>query len=180
MPGTSVSEFYAVAVRPSVNMALMENSVYLKSWWAEVAEIVPGSIKWYKNDETTPLPVGYIFQSGESYKVTVQFKAKSGYSFMDSMAGDVPDNVSGAGINILSTNGYKTVVESGNTLVTATGYYKGTSVGVAHTIRAALPAKQWSDGYGCLPSLPAISSAMPSTITTVFSPLTVQPATSEL
>lgn len=88
MPGTSVSEFYAVAVRPSVNMALIEKSVYLKSWWAEVAEIVPGSIKWYKNDETTPLPVGYIFRSGESYKVTVQFKAKDGYSFKDSMTGD--------------------------------------------------------------------------------------------
>ena len=29
MPGTSVSEFYAVAVRPSVNTALMENSEYL-------------------------------------------------------------------------------------------------------------------------------------------------------
>lgn len=139
MPGTSVGEFYAVAVRPSVNMALIENSVYLKSWWAEVAEIVPGSIKWYKNDETTPLPVGYIFRSGESYKVTVQFKAKDGYSFKDSMTGDGSGAWYEKGIDILSTYNYNTEVSADNRYVTATGYYKSTSVGVAHTVSAALP-----------------------------------------
>ncbi len=139
MPGTSVSEFYAVAVRPSVNMALIENSVYLKSWWAEVAEIVPGSIKWYKNDETTPLPVGYIFRSGEDYKVTVQFKAKDGYSFKDSMTGDGSGAWYEKGIDILSTYNYNTEVSADNRYVTATGYYKSTSVGVAHTVSAALP-----------------------------------------
>lgn len=139
MPGTSVSEFYAVAVRPSVNMALMENSVYLKSWWAEVAEIVPGSIKWYKNDETTPLPVGYIFQSGEDYKVTVQFKAKDGYSFNDSMTGDGSGAWYEKGIDILSTYNYNTEVSADNRYVTATGYYSASSVGVAHTVSAALP-----------------------------------------
>lgn len=139
MPGTSVSEFYAVAVRPSVNMALIENSVYLKSWWAEVAEIVPGSIKWYKNDETTPLPVGYIFRSGESYKVTVQFKAKDGYSFKDSMTGDGSGAWYEKGIDILSTYNYNTEVSADNRYVTATGYYSASSVGVAHTVSAALP-----------------------------------------
>lgn len=139
MPGTSVSEFYAVAVRPSVNMALIENSVYLKSWWAEVAEIVPDSIKWYKNDETTPLPVGYIFQSGEDYKVTVQFKAKDGYSFNDSMTGDGSGAYYEKGIDILNTYNYNTVVEEGNTIVTATGFYSASSIGVAHTVSAALP-----------------------------------------
>ena len=139
MPGTSVSEFYAVAVRPSVNTALMENSVYLKSWWAEVAEIVPGSIKWYKNDETTPLPVGYIFRSGESYKVTVQFKAKDGYSFKDSMTGDGSGAWYEKGIDILSTYNYNTEVSADNRYVTATGYYSASSIGVAHTVSAALP-----------------------------------------
>lgn len=139
MPGTSVSEFYAVAVRPSVNTALMENSVYLKSWWAEVAEIVPGSIKWYKNDETTPLPVGYIFRSGESYKVTVQFKAKDGYSFNDSMTGDGSGAWYEKGIDILTTYNYNTEVSADNRYVTATGYYSASSVGVAHTVSAALP-----------------------------------------
>lgn len=139
MPGTSVSEFYAVAVRPSVNMALIENSVYLKSWWAEVAEIVPGSTKWYKNDETTPLPVGYIFQSGEDYKVTVQFKAKDGYSFNDSMTGDGSGAWYEKGIDILSTYNYNTEVSADNRYVTATGYYSASSVGVAHTVSAALP-----------------------------------------
>lgn len=139
MPGTSVSEFYAVAVRPSVNMALIENSVYLKSWWAEVAEIVPGSIKWYKNDETTPLPVGYIFRSGESYKVTVQFKAKDGYSFNESMTGDGSGAWYEKGIDILTTYNYNTVVSADNRYVTATGYYSASSVGVAHTVSVALP-----------------------------------------
>lgn len=139
MPGTSVSEFYAVAVRPNVNMALIENSVYLKSWWAEVAEIVPGSIKWYKNDETTPLPVGYIFQSGEDYKVTVQFQAKDGYSFNDSMTGDGSGAYYERGIDILSTYNYNTEVSADNRYVTATGYYSASSVGVAHTISVALP-----------------------------------------
>lgn len=139
MPGTSVSEFYAVAVRPNVNMALIENSVYLKSWWAEVAEIVPGSIKWYKNDETTPLPVGYIFRSGESYKVTVQFKAKDGYSFNASMTGDGSGAWYEKGIDILNTYNYNTEVSADNRYVTATGYYSASSVGVAHTISAALP-----------------------------------------
>lgn len=139
MPGTSVSEFYAVAVRPNVNMALIENSVYLKSWWAEVAEIVPGSIKWYKNDETTPLPVGYIFRSGEDYKVTVQFQAKDGYSFNDSMTGDGSGAYYERGIDILSTYNYNTEVSADNRYVTATGYYSASSVGVAHTISAALP-----------------------------------------
>lgn len=139
MPGTSVSEFYAVAVRPSVNTALMENSVYLKSWWAEVAEIVPGSIKWYKNDETTPLPVGYIFRSGESYKVTVQFKAKDGYSFKDSMTGDGSGAWYEKGIDILSTYNYNTEVSADNRYVTATGYYSASSIGVAHTVSVALP-----------------------------------------
>ena len=139
MPGTSVSEFYAVAVRPSVNMALMENSVYLKSWWAEVAEIVPDSIKWYKNDETTPLPVGYIFRSGEDYKVTVQFQAKDGYSFNDSMTGDGSGAWYERGIDILSTYNYNTEVSADNRYVTATGYYSASSVGVAHTISVALP-----------------------------------------
>lgn len=139
MPGTSVSEFYAVAVRPSVNMALIENSVYLKSWWAEVAEIVPGSIKWYKNDETTPLPVGYIFRSGEDYKVTVQFKAKDGYSFKDSMTGDGSGAWYEKGIDILSTYNYNTEVSADNRYVTATGYYSASSIGVAHTVSVALP-----------------------------------------
>lgn len=139
MPGTSVSEFYAVAVRPSVNTALMENSVYLKSWWAEVAEIVPGSIKWYKNDETTPLPVGYIFRSGESYKVTVQFKAKDGYSFKDSMTGDGSGAWYEKGIDILTTYNYNTEVSADNRYVTATGYYSASSIGVAHTVSVALP-----------------------------------------
>ena len=111
MPGTSVSEFYAVAVRPRVNMALIEDSVYLKSWWAEMAEIVPGSIKWYKNDETTPLPVGYIFRSGEDYKVTVQFKAKDGYSFNKSMTGDGSGAYYEKGIDILNSYNYNTVVQ---------------------------------------------------------------------
>ena len=139
MPGTSVSEFYAVAVRPNVNMALIENSVYLKSWWAEVAEIVPGSIKWYKNDETTPLPVGYIFRSGESYKVTVQFQAKDGYSFNDSMTGDGSGAYYERGIDILNTYNYNTEVSADNRYVTATGYYSASSIGVAHTVSAALP-----------------------------------------
>ena len=139
MPGTSVSEFYAVAVRPSVNMALIENSVYLKSWWAEVAEIVPDSIKWYKNDETTPLPVGYIFRSGEDYKVTVQFKAKDGYSFNESMTGDGSGAWYEKGIDILNTYNYNTVVSADNRYVTATGYYSASSVGVAHTVSVALP-----------------------------------------
>ena len=139
MPGTSVSEFYAVAVRPSVNMALIENSVYLKSWWAEVAEIVPGSIKWYKNDETTPLPVGYIFRSGEDYKVTVQFKAKDGYSFNESITGDGSGAWYEKGIDILNTYNYNTVVSADNRYVTATGYYSASSVGVAHTVSVALP-----------------------------------------
>ena len=139
MPGTSVSEFYAVAVRPRVNMALIENSVYLKSWWAEVAEIVPDSIKWYKNDETTPLPVGYIFRSGEDYKVTVQFKAKDGYSFNDSMTGDGSGDWHKKGIDILTTYNYNTVVSADNRYVTATGYYSASSVGVAHTVSVALP-----------------------------------------
>lgn len=139
MPGTSVSEFYAVAVRPSVNTALMENSVYLKSWWAEVAEIVPGSIKWYKNDETTPLPVGYIFRSGESYKVTVQFKAKDGYSFNDSMTGDGSGAWYEKGIDILTTYNYNTEVSADNRYVTATGYYSASSIGVAHTVSVVLP-----------------------------------------
>ena len=139
MPGTSVSEFYAVAVRPRVNMALIENSVYLKSWWAEVAEIVPGSIKWYKNDETTPLPVGYIFRSGENYKVTVQFKAKDGYSFNESMTGDGSGAWYEKGIDILNTYNYNTEVSADNRYVTATGYYSASSVGVAHTVSVALP-----------------------------------------
>ena len=139
MPGTSVSEFYAVAVRPRVNMALIENSVYLKSWWAEVAEIVPDSIKWYKNDETTPLPVGYIFRSGESYKVTVQFKAKDGYSFNESMTGDGSGAWYEKGTDILTTYNYNTVVSADNRYVTATGYYSASSVGVAHTVSVALP-----------------------------------------
>ena len=139
MPGTSVSEFYAVAVRPRVNMALIENSVYLKSWWAEVAEIVPDSIKWYKNDETTPLPVGYIFRSGEDYKVTVQFKAKDGYSFNESMTGDGSGAWHEKGIDILTTYNYNTKVLADNRYVTATGYYSASSVGVAHTVSVALP-----------------------------------------
>ena len=139
MPGTSVSAFYAVAVRPRVNMALIEDSVYLKDWWAEMAEIVPGSIKWYKNDETTPLPVGYIFQSGESYKVTVQFKAKDGYSFNDSMTGDGTGTRDKKGVDILTTYNYNTVVSADNRYVTATGYYSASSVGVAHTVSVALP-----------------------------------------
>ena len=139
MPGTSVSAFYAVAVRPRVNMALIEDSVYLKDWWAEMAEIVPGSIKWYKNDETTPLPVGYIFRSGEDYKVTVQFKAKDGYSFNKSMTGDGSGAYYEKGINILNTNNYNTVVSANNWYVTATGYYSASSVGVAHTVSVALP-----------------------------------------
>ena len=139
MPGTSVSAFYAVAVRPSVNTALIEDSVYLKDWWAEVAEIVPDSIKWYKNDETTPLPVGYIFRSGESYKVTVQFKAKDGYSFNKSMTGDGSGAYYEKGINILNTYNYNTVVSADNRYVTATGYYSASSVGVAHTVSVALP-----------------------------------------
>ena len=132
-------KFYAVAVRPSVNTALMENSVYLKSWWAEVAEIVPGSIKWYKNDETTPLPVGYIFRSGESYKVTVQFKAKDGYSFNDSMTGDGSGAWYEKGIDILTTYNYNTEVSADNRYVTATGYYSASSIGVAHTVSVVLP-----------------------------------------
>lgn len=139
MPGTSVSAFYAVAVRPRVNMALIEDSVYLKDWWAEMAEIVPGSIKWYKNDETTPLPVGYIFRSGEDYKVTVQFKAKDGYSFNESMTGDGSGDWYEKGTDILTTYNYNTVVSADNRYVTATGYYSASSVGVAHTVSVALP-----------------------------------------
>ena len=139
MPGTSVSAFYAVAVRPRVNMALIEDSVYLKDWWAEMAEIVPGSIKWYKYDETTPLPVGYVFEADADYKVTVQFKAKDGYSFNESMTGDGSGAWHEKGIDILTTYNYNTKVLADNRYVTATGYYSASSVGVAHTVSVALP-----------------------------------------